>query len=214
MREIETIRMHATTVTAPAPEPESALTTVRRHGRLVIVGGVPGAGKSTLLEWAGREAAHARMLDPERHRRRLAQVLPRGVPYRSYRALVHALHTLATVGCILLGPVDSGAAGVLVVHSTATRPRRREWLARLARLRGWEPILLMVDVGRQTALAGQHERGRVVDAESFSRHWSRWTRQRGDLVEAQRASTPMGSWAKVEVADRDTARARLMELLS
>ncbi|HEY5854068.1 MAG TPA: AAA family ATPase [Aldersonia sp.] len=165
--------------------------------RLVLVGGVPGAGKTTLLaRFAGRPGV--RVIDPDTDRVRLASALPTGTPYRSYRGLVHVLHYLRVLVAVLLPGGD-----VLVVHDPATRPRRRELLAWFARRRGWDPALLYLDVEAETALTGQHDRGRVLNRESFARHWARWSEQRPAVAAAQGAR--FGAWSRVDLVDRERA---------
>ncbi len=178
---------------------------------LVLVGGVPGAGKSTLLARAADDHPDARVLDPDAHRRRIAAVLP-GVPYRFCRPVVHTLHAVDIVRAVLRGPA-ARTDGVVLVHDPATRPGRREALARLALSRGWHPVLVLVDVPRQAALDGQAERGRVVRARSFAGHWERWVAQRSVLVDASARRRPVGSWAEVHVVDRSAALPAVRSLL-
>jgi hypothetical protein len=151
---------------------------------MVVVGGVPGAGKSTVLRpYAGRR--DVTVLDPDTWRDGLR-----------WRPLVHGVHQALVWGAVLLGPA---LVGPLLVHDTATRPRRRTALLRLARLRGWNPSLVLVDVDRTAALTGQLDRGRLVPAGSFERHWARWQRLRSD---------PAGTrWAPTFVVARDHAPA-------
>lgn len=174
---------------------------------LVLVGGVPGAGKSTLLARVGDDEPGAVVRDPDAFRRWLRTALPY-VPYRAYRPMVHALHALATLHAVLRGP--AGPRTALLVHDPATRPRRRRALARLARACGWEPVLLVVDVSRREALAGQAERGRVVAPASFARHWRRWQAQHDRLP----ASAAVEGWAAVHVVDRSTATATVRRVVS
>ena len=174
--------------------------------RLVLVGGVPGSGKTTLLaRVAGRPAV--RVIDPDTDRVRLAATLPMWVPYRSYRALVHTLHYVR----VLFAMLRPGRE-VLVVHDPATRPGRRELLARFARWRGWDPVLLYLDVDAETALAGQRDRGRVLDPASFARHWARWSAQRPAVSAAQ--VYRFGAWPRVDLVDRAQAPRVLEGLLA
>lgn len=139
---------------------------------MVVVGGVPGAGKSTLLRrYAGRPGTL--VLDPDALRDRLVR-----------RPLVHLVHQLLVWAVTLAGP----RLGITVlVHDTATRPRRREALLGLARRRGWDVSLLLVEVSRAAALTGQLERGRLAPAHAFERHWRRWLGLRDG---AQRVAVP------------------------
>jgi AAA domain len=136
---------------------------------MIVVGGVPGAGKSTaVMRHLG--VPGVRVLDPDLLRGRV----PR-------RWMVHTLHQALVWGSVLLGP---GLMGTLLIQDTATRRGRREALLRLGRRRGWAVHLVLVDVSRADALAGQEQRGRVVAAKSFERHWQRWTWMRADLDRA------------------------------
>ena len=109
-------------------------------------------------------------------------MLPERTEYAAYRPMVHILHALRVLLVLLRGPLPGRT---LVVHDPATRPRRRRWFARLARLRGWDPVLVYVDVPRALAETGQVLRGRVVDPVSFAGHWARWEALR-DRVDRRR----------------------------
>ena len=201
----------AETTAAPIHAGRPFLHEPRRSTTFVLVGGVPGAGKTTLLRWVAPYAADAHLLDPERYRHWLSERLPAGLPYRWYRGAVHALHALAILTLLLLGP--RLVRRDLVVAEPATRSGRRELLARLARARGWEPALLLLDVPCEVALAGQRARGRVLGAQAFARHWTRWTAQRPGLARAGRAGGPYGSWCRVSVVDRSSAPGALLSVL-
>ncbi len=179
-----------------------------RTALLVVVGGVPGAGKSTLLEHVGADVPRAVVLDPDRHRRRIAARLPSFVPYATYRWAVHALHTVATVLYLVRGP-RSGRP--LLLHDTATRERRRDLLGLLARWSGWDPVLVAVDVSLGDALDGQLDRGRVVQPDEFVRHWERWTAQRSMLASA--AGGPQGPWSAVYLMERCDAFGQVRDLV-
>ena len=153
---------------APRPGPD-----------LVLVGGVPGAGKSTAIRQATADQSAVRSLDPEQLQDRIRNLLPTEVPYRTYRSLVHVLHTLRVFLHLLQGP---GSGPRLVVHDPGTRRRRRRLFVTLARARGWRTTLLYIDVDRAAARSGQWERGRVLDASAFDRHWQRWERLRSRLA--------------------------------
>jgi hypothetical protein len=120
---------------------------------------------------------------------------------------LNAAHTLLLV---LRGPARSEP---LVVHDPATRPRRRRLLGGLARWRGWDPVLVLLDVSRGEALAGQRERGRVVARGAFDRHWSRWHLQRPRLAAVARAGGADGAWSRVVLVGRATARRALTDVL-
>lgn len=136
-------------------------------------------------------------------------MLPSRVPYGAYRGVVHSLHAVATLVSVLRGP-RTGARAVLV-HDTATRERRRKALGLLARLGGWDPVLMVVDVSLADALDGQLDRGRVVRPDEFVRHWERWTSQRSFLEAA--SGSPRGPWSDVQVTSRGHAFAQLRALV-
>jgi hypothetical protein len=166
----------------------------------VLVGGLPGAGKTTLLRRAAIRIPRLRVLDPERHRDRFAGLAGGRLPYRSYRPLVHGLHAAQVLGRLLAGPGDGRP---LVVHEPATRPRRNAALAALARARGWRPVLLVLDVDPEQALAGQQARGRVLRTGSFRGHCERWGSGGWDA----------GRWDAVRLVRRDRAEEALRALL-
>ncbi len=178
---------------------------------LVLIGGVPGAGKSTLLRHLTSQRAGLRAVDPETLHDRIASWLPARVPYRWYRPVVHTVSAVRTLLAVLRGPTR--AAAPLVLHDPATRPRRRQVVGRLARWRGWEPALLMLDVSREVALTGQVQRRRVVRHRSFNRHWARWQQQRPGLTTAYQRGDADGPWSRVYVLDREQAAQVLPALL-
>lgn len=132
----------------------------------VMVGGVPGAGKSTALR-AWRHTPGVRVLDPDTLRGRLR-----------WRALVHLVHQGQVWAAVLAGPT---LVGTLLIQDTATRHHRREALLRAARWRQWSVHLVLIDVPRDQARAGQVARGRMSPRRAFDRHWRRWARLRADL---------------------------------
>lgn len=177
----------------------------------VLVGGVPGAGKTTALAVLAQRLPDVVVVDPERYRTAFASTLP-GLPYRAYRPLVHVLHATAVLRLLLAGP-GRLPGRALVVHEPATRPARNAVLATLATARGWDPRLFLVDVTCEQALTGQHRRGRVLAAESFSGHWSRWSEQRPWLVEVARTGQEYGRWRRVDVVEREAAADTLTRAL-
>lgn len=197
---------------APEPVPDRAAGRTLAHrapGRLmIVVGGVPGAGKSTLLAGVAAEVPRAVVLDPDRYRRRIAARVPSWVPYGTYRWAAHTLHAVATVLYLVAG-ARSGRP--LLVHDTATRERRRELLGLAARLRGWDPVLVAVDVSLAEALDGQLDRGRVVQPDEFVRHWERWTAQRSLLAAA--GGGPRGPWSAVHLMARCDAFGQVRDLV-
>lgn len=175
---------------------------------LIVVGGVPGAGKSTLLGRVAQNVPGGVVLDPDRYRRAFARRLPSRVPYSTYRWAVHTLHAAVVVLSLLRGP---RSAAPLLVHDTATRVRRRETLGLLARLRGWDPVLVAVDVSLTDALDGQLDRGRVVQPDQFVRHWERWTEQRAALAASD--GGPCGPWSRVYLMSRGDALRQVRALV-
>lgn len=180
---------------ALSPEPPAP-------GRFVLLGGVPGSGKSTVLREVAQARPGVRSVDSEHWEGRLRKIVPDGTPYRLYRPAVHALTALETLVMLTLGPTAVGAA--LVVHDPATRSGRRATTVRLARLRGWVPVLVMLDVDRDVALAGQLSRGRVVPPASFEGHWRRWSVER-ERWRSQDHGVGQGGWHEVVVTDRASA---------
>jgi len=179
----------------------------RPRARVVLVGGVPGAGKSTVLARVG-SAPGVDVLDPDDWRIWLQAVLPAAVPYTAYRPVVHIAHALRVLVALLRGPVPGRT---LLVHDPATRARRRRLFARLARGRGWEPVLVYIDVARPVAESGQIRRGRVVDPVSFDGHWSRWTTLRTTLL-GDAGSLDGRAWSDVVLTDREGAADQVTRL--
>lgn len=192
-----------TLLVPPAADPSGPV------ARVVLVGGVPGAGKTTAIARVAAELPAVDALDPESFTEVLRRRLPKDTEYAAYRPLVHTLHALHVLLVLLRGPVPGRT---LVVHDPATRPRRRRLFAWLARSRGWEPVLLYVDVPRVLAETGQVLRGRVVDPVSFAGHWSRWEALRGELAGAP--DTLDGArWSEVLVTDRARAAGLLRQAI-
>jgi hypothetical protein len=195
------------TTTAPQPWLRQAPDSTARGPLLIVVGGVPGAGKSTLLARIADDVPGGVVLDPDRYRRGFARRLPSWAPYATYRWAVHTLHAVAALLYLLRGPRSDAP---LLVHDTATRERRRETLGLLARMRGWDPVLVAVDVSLAEALDGQLDRGRVVRPEGFVRHWERWTTQRSALAAVD--GGPRGPWSGVYLMARCDAFRQVREL--
>ena len=137
-------------------------------------------------------------------------MLPEGTEYAAYRPVVHILHALRVLLVLLRGPVPGRT---LVVHDPATRPRRRRWFAWLARLRGWDPVLVYIDVPRALAETGQVLRGRVVDPVSFAGHWARWEALRTEFVGAP-GRLDGALWSDVVLTDRERVAADLRRLVA
>ena len=197
--------------TVAVPEPALGPGSTVPRPRLVLVGGVPGAGKTTVLDAVVTARPGSASVDPERLRRWLASVLPPSIPYRCYRALVHVCTTARVLALVLRGPTRTRRA--LVVHDPATRRRRRTLTGLIARRRGWDPVLVVVDVSRDSALAGQRARRRVLAPRAFDRHWRRWQLDRPRLVALSEQGRGDGPWSAVHVVDRAAAAPALVALL-
>ena len=170
----------------------------------VLVGGMPGAGKSTAIEAASLDLLDVAVLDPDALRRWLAQHLPPSTPYAWYRPLCHVLHALAVLAVVIRGP----GGGRLIVHDPSTRHVRLIVLSWLARRRGWNPLLVYVDVSPQDALAGQIRRGRVLAGPSFEAHVRRWRPLR------QRARTGVCGGFRSVLTTREEAADTLRRVLA
>jgi hypothetical protein len=147
---------------------------------LLVVAGVPGAGKTTLLSRI--DAPGSLVLDPEPIRARFQRRLGR-VPYRLWRPLVHAEHSLRILVAL---PGPSG----LIVHDTGTRGWRRRLLVDLARRCGRTGHLLLLDVTADAALEGQRRRRRSLRRSSFASHWHHWRQLRAEVSTPSNPSAP------------------------
>jgi hypothetical protein len=157
-----------------APPAELAL--ILPRDALVLVAGVPGAGKTTLLRRVAAGGADRLDSDPTTDATGFAGAVG-GARYallgrrprlrRLLRPLVHVVHH-ARIHRRL-----RRRGGAVLVHETGTRRWARRAIARSARRGGHEPHLLVLDVPRDLALAGQRERGRTVSEQSLDRHVSR-----------------------------------------
>ncbi|HEY8481159.1 MAG TPA: AAA family ATPase [Spirillospora sp.] len=171
-------------------------------GSVVLVAGLPGAGKSTLLDRLyglhGDETGPVRVgdvlvIDSRQARNRWARTL-RSVPARLRTPLIHATHVWHIGRAILAGD------GV-VAHTRGTWPHVLYLFAWLARLRGHDLHLILIDVAPETARAGQLARGRVITGATFARHCRRWR----PLVDRARSGGPLPPASGVTVLDRDAA---------
>ncbi|WP_245690789.1 AAA family ATPase [Sinosporangium album] len=145
-------------------------------GSLVMLSGLPGAGKSTLLErlysLTGEESepvvaeGGVLVIDSRQARKRWGRVL-RPVPSRLQTPLVHTTHTWRVARAVMGGHT-------VVAHTRGTWPHLLYGFAWLARRMNRDMYLIMLDVEPETALAGQHARGRVISRITFARHCRRW----------------------------------------
>ncbi|WP_243770160.1 AAA family ATPase [Amycolatopsis acidicola] len=129
---------------------------------LLVIAGLPGSGKSTLLRDA-KANEPVTVLDSDDTRARSAARLP-GLPYSSYRPLVHVTHRIRVTLAVLT------AQGPVVAHDPATGSATRTWLATLARISRRPKHFLWVECAPDAAAAGQRARGRVLTRRSFRRH--------------------------------------------
>ncbi|WP_329221266.1 ATP-binding protein [Streptomyces sp. NBC_01485] len=161
---------------------------------LVVVTGLPGSGKSTLM----KRAVNGVRIDSQDTRDRWDARAPRFLPYALYRPLVRLAHYAG------LHRALRGGEGV-VVHDCGTQTWVRDWLAREARRRGGTLHLLLLDVGADTALEGQRERGRGVSRYAFLRHRHAASRLLRS-VEKGRLPEGCGSAVLLDRAAADTLR--------
>jgi energy-coupling factor transporter ATP-binding protein EcfA2 len=170
-------------------------------GSLVLVAGLPGAGKSTLLlrlyrldgdETRPVAAGEVRVIDSRQSRNWWARYLG-PIPPRVRTPLVHATHVWRIARALVAGHA-------VVAHTRGTWPHILHGFAWLARRRGNDLHLILLDVAPQTARAGQHSRGRVVTSIAFARHCRRWE----TLIERTRTGD-LPPAASVTVLDRTAA---------
>ncbi|MDL4777210.1 MULTISPECIES: AAA family ATPase [Thermomonosporaceae] len=170
-------------------------------GSLVLVAGLPGAGKSTLLDRVfGLRGDETRpvvsggvlVIDSRQSRNRWARVLT-PFPPRARTPLVHATHVWR-IGRAVHAGHD------VVAHTRGTWPHILRGFAWLARRRGGQMHLILIDVDPVTARAGQFSRGRIVTGRTFARHCRRW---RPLIRQAQAGAVPPADG--VTVLDRDAA---------
>ncbi|MFE9095364.1 AAA family ATPase [Streptomyces sp. NPDC007264] len=163
-----------------------------RAGDLVVITGLPGSGKSTLM----RRAVRGTRIDSQDTRDRWDTRMAGVLPYAVYRPLVRLAHYAGLRRALRAG------TGI-VVHDCGTQAWVRGWLAREARRRGGTLHLVVLDVGADTALAGQRSRGRGVSRYAFLRHRRAMRRL---LRSVERGRLPRGCGSAV-LLDRDAADA-------
>lgn len=170
-------------------------------GSLVLLAGLPGAGKSTLLarlyrvhgnETGPVAAGSVRVIDSRQSRNWWARYLG-PVPQRIRTPLVHATHVWRIARAMLQGHT-------VLAHTRGTWPQILYGFAWLARRRGTDMHLILLDVSPQVARAGQYARGRMVTATTFARHRRRW---RVLIDRARTGGLPPA--ASVRVLDRPAA---------
>jgi hypothetical protein len=193
----------ATRINSPVPVP------------FVLVGGVPGAGKTFALRQVATLLPEVRVLDSDDERRRLNKVAPE-LSYGWLRPLVHLTHITRMVFLVLAGPRDGRC---LVVHDPSTRWVRLGLVGMLARLRGWSPRAVFVDISRSDALSGQRERGRIVNGRRFAGHWRRWQDLRialapGPIARKRRWIWALAPWRTHVLTSRTQASADLFGALT
>ena len=180
----------------------------RPRARVVLVGGVPGAGKTTAITQVAAATPSVDALD-------LRNVSGRAQPDaagggRSTRRTGPWCTPCTRSECCSLplrGPFPAGPWWSRPGDPTAAA----RWFARLARLRGWDPVLVYVDVPRALAETGQVLRGRVVDPVSFAGHWARWEALRAQVTGA--ADELDGArWSEVVLTDRAGAADALRQI--
>lgn len=116
------------------------------------------------------------------------------LPRRLRTPLVHGTHVWRIGRAILAGH------GV-VAHTRGTWPHILYLFAWMARRRGHDLHLILIDVDPGTARAGQFARGRVVTHTTFARHCRRWR----PLIDRARGGGALPPAAGVTVLDRDAA---------
>ncbi|MEU6756797.1 AAA family ATPase [Streptomyces sp. NPDC046685] len=130
------------------------------HDAVVIVAGLPGSGKSTLLHaWA----AAATVVDPRATRTTYETLMPPWLPYVVYQPWARLKHMQWI-------RTEIRRAYPLLVHDCGSRPWMRRWLAYNAD-RARRPLhMVVLDVGSQEALSGQHARRRLTSRRVFATH--------------------------------------------
>jgi hypothetical protein len=186
-----------TLMTTAAPDRDLVFPT----GSLVLLAGLPGAGKSTLLrrlydlnddELRPVSTDGAVVIDSKQSRNWWAQYLS-ALPRRARIPFVYSTHVWRIASSLTRGH------GV-VAHTRGTWPHLLYGFAWLAHMRGTGMHLVLLDVAPQTALDGQHARGRTLTSRAFSWHVRRWGKL---IVKARTGSMPPAT--SVTVLDRTDA---------
>ncbi|MEU6040160.1 ATP-binding protein [Actinomadura sp. NPDC047616] len=167
----------------------------------MLVAGLPGAGKSTLLDrlygLRGNEtqpvpAGDARVIDSRQARNWWGRYLG-PLPQRARVPLVHTTHVWRIARAVVEGHD-------VVAHTRGTWPHLLHGFAWLARRRGGDVHMILLDVDPVTARAGQFQRGRVLTETTYRRHCRRWH----PLIERARSGAYPRA-ASVTVLDRSAA---------
>ena len=141
---------------------------------VVVVAGLPGAGKSTLIRTAVNPSV-VRIVDTDDQRREGGRA--------SY--VRHYARILAAVR----------GSGPVVIHTRGTLGTLRRSITLLASLRGRPAHLILLDVSRPDAEAGQRHRGRRLPRRRMDRQVARWERLLRRGVRGER-------WQSVHTFDR------------
>ncbi|MFE2146734.1 AAA family ATPase [Streptomyces sp. NPDC059456] len=163
----------------------------------VVVCGLPGSGKSTLLRaWSGA----ASVVDPRVTRTSIEARMPGWLPYAFYRPWARLRHMRWLRAELRRG-------GPLLIHDCGSRSWMRGWLARTARGAGRPLHMVVLDVGPQEALSGQHARRRLASPRVFALHQRGLARFLG-RVERGPAEVPgIGSVVVFDRGQRDRVTA-------
>lgn len=161
-----------------------------RHS-LIVLAGLPGAGKSTVLKNLTTDEP-VTLLDSAEMWRLLTTVLPKGTPYGWCRPLVHLLHR------VRIGWACIAGSDPVIAHEPSTRAPTRVMLVLFGRLARRELVFVWLDVEPAEALAGQHQRGRLLNQRSFRRHVRRAVQLRSRF----RQGRSLRGWASVTVFRR------------
>lgn len=130
------------------------------HNAVVIVAGLPGSGKSTLLgEWE----SVATVVDPRATRTAYQALMPSWLPYVVYQPWARLQHMRWIRG-------EIRRTRPLLVHDCGSRAWMRRWLAHNAARAGRPLHMVLLDVGFQEALSGQHARRRLTSRRVFATH--------------------------------------------
>ncbi|WP_153507080.1 ATP-binding protein, partial [Streptomyces alkaliterrae] len=160
---------------------------------VLVLSGLPGGGKSTLLARVAADPGHVCRMDSQDVR----ESWQRRWPYPLVRPLVRVHHYLR------LRRAVRSASGSVAVHDCGQLPWVRRWLGWEAARAGRRLHLLLLDVTREEALAGQRARRREVSGYAFRRHVRAMAVLRAELLAGR---IPAGC-ASAVLLDRPAAAA-------